>query len=296
MKLLAAQPASRRFQWELEVLLTNLRQLDHFDLEVVLLFGEKEFGVAEYFVEHYPEVEVHLYPDTRTARSYSPTIRPHLWQKYLAEDNTREQDDYLYVDSDIIFREWLDLTTVDPEAWAASLCRRSTGKNYVDYDYVSHCKQGSEIAEKIAEVCGVTMEQFKAAPGVGAQWIMRKPTVAYWQRVEDDCNALWDYFSGMDTDIQTWVCDMWAHLLGAIRMGKTVVEAPDMTFCVSTDPVEKWNQNKILHNAGVRPPNHKGLFFKGAYKINSPFGSDFSFVDPNRASIKYVEALQKVVH
>lgn len=297
MKLILAQPANGRFEWELEVLLTNLRQLDHFNLEVVLLFTEQDYMVPPLFRRKYPEVSVHVYEDHRTERRYLSTVRPYLWQQYLKEDLSRQDEDYLYIDSDVIFREWLDLSNLPEGVWLASPCLQKGGMGYVDYEYIIGCENGREIALRMAEICGITLKQLMAAPSVGAQWIMRKPTLAYWERVQRDCDELYQYFEqlGPKTNIQAWICDMWAHLFGAIREGKIVLANPDMAFCVATDPVEKYDQVKILHNAGVLSEHSNDMFFKGQYRINSPLGKDFSNVRTDKATIKYVEALQKVL-
>lgn len=298
MKLLTAQPGTSRFQWELEVLLTNLRQLDGFDLEVVLLFTDRNWTVPEFFRKNYPEASVHVYDDTRSNRRYIPTVRPFLWQQYLKEDPAREQEGYLYTDSDIIFREWLDLSQIDPheDVWSASECLQKGGKGYVDYEYIVGCKNGEAIAEKMAEICGITMDQLKAAPSVGAQWVMRRPTLDYWIRVQRDCDELYGYLNSVQSDIQSWTTDMWAHLFGAIRAGKKVATCKEMDFCVSTDPVEKYDTVKILHNAGVQPSMASDHFFKGAYKDKSPLGLDFSNVRTDKCTIKYVDAIKKVIH
>lgn len=211
----------------------------------------------------------------------------------MREDRTREQEDYLYVDSDILFREWLDFSklSADPNTWSASEC-----KGYVDYEYIRSRRNGEAIAERMAAICGITMEQLRAAPGVGAQWVMKHPTAEYWDRVERDCNELYGFFNSgdFDSDLQTWTADMWAHLYGAIRMGKEIELSREMDFCVATDPVEKYDEVKIYHNAGVTNDLAKDHFFKGQYKAASPFNDDLSHVRTDKATIKYVQALRKV--
>jgi hypothetical protein len=153
MKVILCQPAIKRFQWELEVLLTNIRQFGNF--EVVLLFTEYDFTVPMYFRNKYPECEVHTYPE-RANRAYIPSVRPYLWWKYLSEDPSREKETYLYIDSDVIFREMLDFATLgaDADHWVGSDC-----SSYISYDYMSKCEKGDIIAAKMAEITGVTIDQ-----------------------------------------------------------------------------------------------------------------------------------------
>lgn len=289
MKIILCQPAIKRFQWELEVLLTNLRQFG--EHEVVLLFTERDFTVPRYFKEKYPECEVHTYPDTRDDMIYIPSVRPWLWWQYLAEDPSRENETYLYIDSDVIFREWLDFTEVGASAntWAGSDC-----DGYIGYKYIASRRKGAEIASQMAEICGITVEQMQSTPGAGAQWVITNPTAAYWKRVYEDSNRIYYYFNGVDSDIQKWTAEMWAQIWGMVREGKTVTTPKELDFIMSTNPIEDWEKTKILHNAGVTGSGD-GWFFKGSFIDESPLGRDWSHIRTDKATLKYVQALQQVI-
>ena len=289
MKVILCQPAIPYLQWQLEVLLTNVRQFSGF--EIVLLFTERDFTVPGFFRKNYPECSVFVYPE-RSDRHYIPSVKPYLFWQYLAEDVAREQDDYFYIDADVIFREWIDFATLgfDATTWVASHC-----KGYIAYDdYLKTLKDGEAIISRMAEITGITVEQAKAAPPAGAQWVISKPTAEYWRRVYDDSNAIYNYFEPLDSTIQKWTAEMWAQLYGAIREGKTVKTSSELDFIMPTNHVVDWDKVKILHNAGVTNME-LNLFFKGGFIDKRPFGHDFSQVDPNKASVKYVEAIQKVL-
>lgn len=232
-----------------------------------------------------------MYPDERDNKSYIPSVRPWLWWKYLSEDKTRENEQYLYIDSDVIFREWLDFTAIgaDANTWAGSDCG-----SYIDYDYITGCENGTAIAERMAAITGITVDQMKGVPGAGAQWVITNPTAEYWKRVYEDSNRIWLYFSGVNSNIQKWTAEMWAQLWGMVREGKTVVMPKELDFIMSTNPVEDWDKVKILHNAGVTGSDD-GWFFKGMFTDQTPLGQDWSHIRTDKATIKYVEALQKVV-
>lgn len=288
MKLILAQPANLRFQWELEVLLTNIRQFT--DIEVILLFKEKNFAVPLYLRDKYG-CSIFVYPDRRDDTTYIPSIRPYLWSRYLREHPEAENETYLYIDSDIIFREWPDFATLDlaPNRWFGSDC-----SGYIGSKYVLSRRNGPAIAEKMAEITGITLDQLKATPGAGAQWVIQNPTAAFWERVYKDSNAIHNYFRGLDSDIQKWTAEMWAQLFGMVRQGiEVVIDHPQLDFCRPTDPVEKWDEVKILHNAGVTGSGD--MFFKGLYDETSPLGQDFSGVRTDKATIRYVEAIKRVL-
>ena len=86
---------------------------------------------------------------------------------------------------------------------------------------------------------------------------------------------------------------MWAQLWGWVREGRSIRSFDELEFCTATDPISRWDEVKILHNAGVTPDKAGHLFFKGQYVDYSPFGKDLSWVDQSKCSWRYVEAIQK---
>lgn len=287
MKLILAQPSVKRFQWELEVLLTNIKQFGNFD--VVLLFTRHDDTVPQYLADKYG-VQCFVYADNRDDKRYIPSVRPYLLWRYLAQDPTREQETYFYIDSDVIFREMPDFATLgfDANTWVGSDC-----SGYLDYGYIATRKNGPAIAEQMATICGITVDQMKGVPGIGAHIVMTNPTARFWLRAYEDSNKLYDYFNYLDSDIQKWTAEMWAQLWGMVREGKTVKAPSEMDFCMATDNIKMWDIVKIMHNAGVTGSDD--MFFKGNYADKVPFGENFDHVRHDKVSRKYVEAIEKVI-
>lgn len=270
------------------MLLTNIRQFT--DIEVILLFSEKNFTVPIFFREKYG-CSVFTFTDRREDRTYIPAIRPYLWWQYLKEHPEAEEETYLYIDSDVIFREWPNFATLDvgPKRWFSSDC-----SGYIGYDYVASRQNGDKIAQRMADITGITLDQLKATPGAGAQWVIQNPTAAFWERSYLDSLAIYSYFQSVNSNIQKWTAEMWAQLFGMTREGiEVVINHDQLDFCRPTDPVEKWDEVKILHNAGVIGSGD--MFFKGEWDKTSPIGQDFSHIRKDKATIKYVEAIQKVL-
>lgn len=290
MKLILAQPATPRFQWELDVLLANIRQFT--DLEVVLLFTEHDFTVPMHFRAR--GCSVFVYSDTRDDTSYIPSVRPWLLWQYF-EQNPAEQDEaYFYIDSDIIFREWIDFTTYD---FSANRVYGATCDGYIGLEYVLQTTRGPEIAQKMAEVCGITIDQMRGVPGIGAQLMLPRNSADFWKRCYNDSNILYHYFEelGETTNLQKWTAEMWAQQWGWVREGIIPTHDTQLDFCLPTDPVERYDTVKILHNAGVTVSMSFEYFFKGQYDKTSPIGKNFDFVRKDKATIRYVEAVQKVI-
>lgn len=288
MKLILAQPAIPRFQWELDVLLANIRQFT--DLEVVLLFTEHDFTVPQHFRD--AGHSVFTYSDLRDDTDYIPSVRPWLLWQYLRGDPAREQEDYFYIDSDVIFRDWPDFTTFtfDEHTVTGSDC-----SGYLSLDYVLGCEKGQEIAAQMAAITSITVEQMQGVPGIGAHLLLTNPTAAFWERAYNDSNKIHHYFQGIDSNIQKWTAEMWAQLWGWVREGIKPVATDELKFCLPTDDIARWDEVKILHNAGIQAEMSHEYFFKGQYVNYSPLGKNFDYVRADKCTIRYVEALKKVL-
>ena len=265
-------------------MLTNLRQFGNF--EVVLLFSEHDFTIPLYFRDKYG-CSVFTFTDNRDYRNYIPSIRPYLLWQYFKAYPEAEHEQYFYIDSDIIFREMPGIPAPDANAVIGSDC-----SSYINYEYISKCQRGAEIAAKMSEICGITVDQMKGVPGIGAQLVLTNPTVDFWARSYNDSNAIYRYLQSIDSNIQKWTAEMWAQLWGWVREGKTLMVSKELDFCRPTDDIAEWDKVKIMHNAGVTGSGE--LFFKGAYPDTSPLGQDFSHVRRDRVSYKYVEAMAQV--
>lgn len=275
------------------MLLTNLKQFGEF--EVVLLFSQRRDDPAQddtvpHYLANKYGAQCFVYRDGRLDKDYIPSIRPYLlWQHFEANPEL-EHEKYFYIDSDVIFREMIDLKSIPltPNQWFGSDC-----SGYIAYDYIMSCKRGGEIAIKMAEICGITTQQMRGVPGIGAHILMENPTAAFWERAYHDSNLLHHYFEPIDTDLQKWTAEMWAQLWGMVREGRNPSTLPEMDFCMATDSVERWDEVKIMHNAGVT--GSETMFFKGQYTQHTPFGENFDYVDVNKVSRKYVDAIEKVI-
>lgn len=279
------QPAIKRFEWELEVSLTRMKKLGIND--IVLLFSRHDSSIPSYLKQKY-DVEVHVYDDGRNYRQYIPSIKPYLWSKFLKEDGSRQNDDYFYMDSDVLLRDILNVDP-DPNVWYGSDCGHYLGPDYID-------STGKGIFEEMCRIVGVDPNFVRSQnPVCGAQWVISQPTYDYWNKVYEDSNTLYRYLKSRTySNIQVWTAEMWAQLYNVYYFGKTTKVEKELDFSWATDPVDRYYETKIFHNAGVTGPN-SDLFFKGQYVNKTPFEEDLNFVNPNKASIKYVEAIKEVI-
>ncbi len=287
--MILAQPAIARFQWELDVLLANIKPLA--DIEVVVLFTEHDFTVPAHF-RSVPGCGVFTYTDGRDDISYIPSVRPWLLWQYFKEDPSRCDETYFYIDSDIVFREWINFTTlpISDNTVVGSSC-----DGYLNYNYIASRKNADQILDTMTEICGVTREQMQGVPGIGAHLILKNFSPEFWERCYFDSNKLHHAFEAIDTDLQKWTAEMWAQLWGWVREGKTIISSDELSFCLPTDNISRWDEVKILHNAGITADKSFDHFFKGQYVNYSPLGKDFRHIRRDKCTFRYVEAIEKVL-
>lgn len=278
------QPGIYRFEWELEVALTRLKKLGIND--VILLFSKHNTAVPRYLRDKY-DVSVYEYEDLRPDKRYIPSIKPYLWSRFLKEDQSRENDTYFYIDSDVLLRE---VPNVEPSdtLWYGSDCDSYLGVEYID-------SQKPGLLEDMCGVIGIDPSVVRNHNSIaGAQWMIKNPSFEYWHKVYLDSISLYNYLDALeDCAIQKWTAEMWSQLWNMHHFNIRPEVSNELDFCWATDNVERYYETKIYHNAGVVDSN-QGLFFKGQYVHRSPFDDSLDFVNPKKASIKYVEALREV--
>lgn len=283
MKYILCQPAIKRFEWELEVCITRLQKLGIEN--IVLLFTRHDDRVPDYLKEKY-DVETHVYADDRTDKSYIPSVKPYLWMRYLEEKPSREIGIYFYLDSDVLLRDIPDVCPTE-NVWYASDCSGYIGNAYIN-------SKGNQLIEKMCNAVGIDAQLIRNNESIGgAQWIIKNPSRDYWSKVYEDSITLYKLLSQSQTDIQKWTAEMWAQLWNVYHFGKTIKTTKELDFIMPADPVESYYKAKIYHNAGVVDDN-QNLFFKGKYVNRTPFKDSFEHIDKNKASIKYVEAIEEV--
>lgn len=260
-------------------------------MDVVLLFTEHDFTVPIHFRKKWG-CGVFTFTDSREDSSYIPSVRPWLLWQYFRQHPEAQDETYLYIDSDIIFREWPDFATFDlsPKTVSGASCN-----GYIGAKYILGCKNGQAIAEMMAQTCGITVEQMQGVVGIGAQIVFQKFTAEFWERCYYDSNTIYHMLEQQDSNIQKWTAEMWAQLWGWVRVGAIIAHQPELDFCTPTDPIADWDKFKILHNAGVNAKDSHKMFYKGQYTDTSPIGKNLSWVSSEFASKRYAEAVEKVL-
>lgn len=307
---ISAQPHDDYFNWQLEVQVENFREHGISDKMHVLIWYpasgiNKGWDVIQ---SKYPEVQFFFYEDTGVDLGlYIPQLRPHILAKhfYLYKEEFKDKV-FFYHDSDIIFRELPNFESLIDDEY----CYESDTISYVGSQYLLGKEKQGNIPERLvinglANIVGLDPEVIATNNENcgGAQYLLKNIDYTFWEDVEKFCIEIRKYlmlyinrtfFKSEDEGYQSWTADMWAVNYALWKRGLQTKVVKELDFSWATDIISRYNEAKIYHNAGAGPANHPAIFYKGNYISRKPFGEDFSKVDPNFCSIKYVEAINKV--
>lgn len=292
MIYISAQPDKDYFIWQLRVQIANLIKLKAKE-DYHILVSYKKDRPNENFINFKKEFKdtqfkVFFYKDDRVDwQAYLPSLRPHILAQHFSKF---KMDECFYMDSDIIFRDLIDFSKLSDR------CYVSNTVSYVGAEYI---KSKSEAL--FAQMCGIVgipsqlVEDNELDSG-GAQYILRGIDSSFWQKVEKDCIQLYFCTSNFNRafqghGIQAWTADMWAVLWNLWLRGECKV-SQELEFCWPGDSLVRWEDCKIMHNAGVT--DNSRLFYKAEYIDISPIGKDFSYIDKNSCSSKYVELINEL--
>lgn len=288
MKYIMAQPAVLRFEWETQVCIHNLLKNGINKEDIVILFSKHDDSVVKNIQK--TGVNVHVYEDERFDFEYIPSLKPYLMYRYLEEDILRENETYFYMDSDVILREVPDYSKIETSYshWCGSDCN-----GYLNYDYIIQCEKGKEVLQGMADIIGISVEDIYNMnnSSIGAQYVISEPMAGYFKKVYEDSIKLWKYIKDIDTNFQKWAVEMNATIWNMPLFNIVPHVSKELSFCWATDPIDKWYENKIFHNAGVAGQDY--LFFKGGYNNTTPFNKNHDYVSKDYASYKYLENIKE---
>jgi len=313
MIFMSAQPDTLYMKWQLEVLLVNLKSLGVKKDQIhILISYDPMHGLSTLFRDlrkRYEEIALFFaYPDTRMDRNYQPSIRPHIIKKHFLQHRRLENETIFYHDADIIFRTLPDFDSLmHDDVWYVS-----DTTNYISARSIIK-NAGRKVLEEMCELIGADQKKIEDASvnSGGAQYLIKNSSYQFWDKVESDSNLLHAFLTENEKRFEAqfvaatksdaasyvgviaWCADMWAVLWNAIHANYKVSIAKELDFCWPKDPLQKWDEVKIFHNAGLDTPDASRYFYKGDFFNSTPFNLSFSYVAQDTCSIKYVEAIKE---
>lgn len=298
MYFVCAQTANMYYCWQVAIMLHNFIKVG-IDPGAIHVVCDSPVAVpAEWraLVCTYPQVNFFFYDDTRKRKAYPPSIRPHLLKKHFAAHAYLQTSPVFYCDCDIVFTRkiaWDEFLKDD--IWYVSDTRSYIGAAYIK-------GKGDDVYKRMCDIVGIstsTPEENEEHSG-GAQYILKGASVAFWDKVERDCEDLYSTMltqqqqTTPENSIQAWTADMWAVLWNAWYFGHVVRIHPTLEFAWPFDPAPRWNQCAIYHNAGVSPKDRATFFYKGDFTDGMPMGMTHNMYPPGSCSSLYVDEIIEV--
>lgn len=313
MIYLTAQPDEFYFTWQLELQLFNFYQLGikPKDIHVLIGYDEKK-GLRDYFKElienNKDKASFYTYPDLREKKNYASSLRPYLIQRHFLKYPWLEGENIFYHDSDIVFRELPDFTSlVNGDTWYVSNTR-----DYLDSGYLKQFLD-EDTFNALCKIVGVSpVKVIENDPNCGgAQYLLKKVPSSFWNKMEKDCEAVYDFLSEFNktkesafqeqcgyheeyNGIQAWCADMWCLFWNALLYKKDIKVSKELDFCWATSDISAWNRMKILHYSGAVEKEDTNHFRKLNYVNFSPvFDIKLKKVIKSSASISLVNIIDQ---
>jgi hypothetical protein len=299
---ISAQPDHPYFHWQVEVQLHNFIKLGINPnwIEVLWAHDNSPSYEALALAAKYPTVRFFFYKKTITQNhGYIPILRPDILEQHFRRYPALRGETVFYHDSDIIFRELPDFDSMHGDLY----WYLSDTVSYIGAEYIK--SKSHDLFNKLCDIAKIdpALVESNQANSGGAQYLMKGVTADFWKEVAEDSLALYRYMADREIEerttvtdknynpIQKWCADMWAVLWGAWKLGAQTKTTSELDFSWGTSGLKDYERCKIMHNAGVTDERKQELFYKGDFRSVSPFDSDLSYVNPQTASAKYVDAI-----
>jgi hypothetical protein len=330
LRIITAQPNDLYFCWQLRVQLHNLRKHGLSDKYTALIWHHDDRANKEVFfdewnqlINDYPEAEFVTYEDKSgelqrliKMMNYIPLLRPWLLSKFFTDRPEMKYRTILYMDSDVVFTKKPNFDRLLED----NICYLSDTKSYIaasyfdskDKDVIPELLkeyQDIDILEELVKEFGLTriMAEEREEGSGGAQYLLKNIDAAFWQDVFQGCIKVLinlrsvnrRFFESENKGFQSWCADMWSILFNLWRRDIKTDCPWEMDFCWATDPIGKWDQVQIYHDAGAtsRNVNNAILFHKreATYinNLRTPFQDDWSDVSDQYCSKNYVKEIQE---
>ncbi|WP_312338162.1 glycosyltransferase family 2 protein [Sphingobacterium sp.] len=315
MIFLSAQPDTLYFKWQLEVQLVNFHQLgiskNH--IHILVSFNPKA-GISAIFKEFSTKfadiANFYFYTDDRLNKIYQPTVRPHIIKKHFLKFPYLENEAIFYHDADIIFRSLPDFEALlNDDVWYLSDTR-----SYISSESIIK-NAGRIVLEEMCDLLDIDQQiiEKNTENSGGAQYLLKNLTYQFWDKVEADCTKLYTHLIENETryeqifleetkienythiGIIPWCTDMWVVLWNGLKYNYQIKIAPQLDFCWPKDPLSRWSETHIFHNAGLDISEKFNYFYKADFQSSMPYHSSFEYVNVDSCSIKYVEAINETL-
>jgi len=298
MKFVCAQPAIPYYTWQVEVMINNFisHGINPNDIHILCAYYGEIPEDWKKLQEANKDVKFFFYQDTRGNYTYIPSIYFNMMKQHIKAHPELQHEALFLHDCDIILTRPIDFSEMlHDKVWYLSDTVGYIGTQYI-------LSKGEDVYLKMCDVIGIDslIPKLMNSNSGGAQHLVKNTTYEYWDKVEKDSIKLYAHLCAeepkwerSDYPLQKWTAGMWSLLWNAWIFGHETKVDKRLDFCWATDPIQRWEQAPIFHNAGVTD-DRKNLFFKGNYIGKLPYSEiKQEDIDNKFCSFKYVEQLLK---
>lgn len=297
LRYVCAQPAIPYYTWQVEVMINNFIKHGVNPNYIDIVCGIKDGNIPEQWTtlaNTYNYVRFFFYEDDRVNSPYIPSIRPNILKKHFKAHPYLKDEAIFYHDCDIVFTRpprWDHY--LNDDIWYCSNTVSYVGANYIK-------SKKFDIYETMCKIIDIdeAIPQENEENSGGAQYIMKNVDYTFWEKMEKDCDTVYQYFmdhlkehpeSPEYHPIQAWCADMYVIIWNCWRLGHASKCPDDMEFSWANGTKEQWDKFTIYHNAGALS-SQEHLFFKGNYINKLPYDI-VNIYDPNNTTYYYVEEI-----
>ncbi len=302
MIYLTAQPAIKKYTWEVEVYLSNFleKKIDLSSVHIVLGYSDNRIDDNWLRLKNkFKEANFFFYKDTRVNNNYAPSIQAHILEKHWKSNLWLEKESIFFHDSDFIFTKPFDFEPfLKDNVWYLS-----DTVSYIGAEYIK--SKGDEVLDFMCNIADIDKQLVIDNNKVsgGAQKLIKNVPTAYWADVYDLQLKLFKQTPKISQrikkqkgksyhELQHWTASMWAELWVAWKYGFKTKVPKEFNFMFYTNHITDWDKMCFYHNAGVVNSENK-MFFKGEYANKLPYNKRLK-LNKDLAGYNYYKLVQKV--
>lgn len=303
MRYICCQPSNIYYSWQVDTMIHSFinNGINQEQIDIVFSVKSLEKNPCLYLLDKYPNVNFYFYPDTRKSIKYISSVRPYTLKKHFYKFPDLYKGTFMYHDCDIALTKPLEIDNY--LCGCDQTCYLSDTISYIGYNYI--LSKGQDVLDLMCSVANIDIEIVKQneANSGGAQYVLKNIDYTFWEEVEIDCENLFYEVVKLNTKkvaeddrhhpLQIWCSDMWAVLWNLWKRDRKTKIIKELNFTWATEPIVKWGENSIYHNAGINN-NKDNAFYKANYISKIP-PNDLE-INPTLTSYKYYELVKNILN
>ena len=303
MRYICCQPSNIYYSWQVDTMIYSFinNGINQEQIDIVFSIKSANENSCLYLLDKYPNVNFYFYPDTRKSVKYISSVRPYTLKKHFYKYPELYKGTFMYHDCDIALTKPLEIDNY--LCGCDQTCYLSDTISYIGHNYI--LSKGQDVLDLMCSVANIDKELVKQneANSGGAQYILKNIDYTFWEEVEIDCENLFYEVVKLNTKkvaeddrhhpLQIWCADMWAVLWNLWKRDRKTKIIKELNFTWATEPIIKWGENSIFHNAGINN-NKDNAFYKANYISKIP-PNDLE-INPTLTSYKYYELVKNILN